>query len=244
MYVLGISGSPTDGSNTDRLVQAMMSSTGAERQEFVKLSDIQVGPCRAHLKCTETNRCDIEDDFQELSRKVLRADALVLGTPTFYNGPTSFMRAFIERCYSLRHQRLLLKGKLCAIIAVGTSTEQAVADWMGKVMAAEGLEVVGSLAVKGSMCCMSCGHGKDCAYTIWNTYSKEMTGVDRGIKEAYLPYVEVLPGNIPYQKGSAEIKASYRDATKERPVMQRIDSIGKMMTTKHDERSKGLVRIG
>jgi hypothetical protein len=154
------------------------------------------------------HRCDIEDDFQELSRKVLRADALVLGTLAFYNCPTSFMRAFIERCYSLRHQRLFSRSKMCAIIAVGTSTEQAVADWMGKVMAAEGLEVLGGFAIKGSMCCMSCGHGKDCAYTIWNTYSKEMIGVDRGIKEAYLLYVEALPGNIPYQKGSAEIKVS------------------------------------
>jgi hypothetical protein len=71
-----------------------------------------------------------------------------------------------------------------------------------------------------------------------------MTGVDRGIKEAYLPFVEVLPGNVPYQKGSAEVKVSYRDALKEGPVVQRVESLGKMMTTKYDERRKGLTRIG
>ena len=77
--VLGISGSPVPNSNTDTLIKTILEATGAD-QNFVKLSDIQVAPCRACKKCAYTNQCAIDDDFRWLSQMVLDADALVIGT--------------------------------------------------------------------------------------------------------------------------------------------------------------------
>lgn len=42
--ILGISGSPIKDSNTDRLVQTVLRSSGLEA-EFIKLSSINVRPC-------------------------------------------------------------------------------------------------------------------------------------------------------------------------------------------------------
>ncbi|QLH74955.1 MAG: flavodoxin family protein [Methanomassiliicoccales archaeon] len=243
MYILGVSGSPVDGSNTDSIIKEILRSSGAEEQEFLKLSDMNVGPCRAHMKCVQNNRCDIDDDWTFVSRKLLRADAVVLGSPTYYSAPSSFMKCFIERCYSLRHQKLLLKGKLAAVVAVGCATEQAVVDWMVKTLTAEGMEVVGNMAVKGTITCLSCGKGASCPYPIWNTYSKEMTGVEYGIKEAYTKYLDILPDNVPYEKGSAKILSGHRVALTEPSVLKSAQTLGKRIGSLHRERSSGLVRI-
>ena len=107
--ILGISGSPVKDSNTDTLVKTIMDAAGAD-YEFIKLSDIEVAPCRACKECVYTNKCIVDDDFKWLSRKVLDADAIVIGTPVMYGNASAFTKAFIERLWSLRHIKLLTKG--------------------------------------------------------------------------------------------------------------------------------------
>ena len=46
--IVGISGSPIKNSNTDRLIQTVLESSGLST-EFVKLSKINVRPCIACL---------------------------------------------------------------------------------------------------------------------------------------------------------------------------------------------------
>ncbi len=57
MSIVGISGSPIPGGNTDRLVQSLLEQTGREHQ-FVNLSTLDFVPCRAcaHL-CAKSNIC-------------------------------------------------------------------------------------------------------------------------------------------------------------------------------------------
>jgi len=51
--VLGVSGSPIPNSNTDRAVQRILEWTGL-KIHFVKLSDLELAPCRACLGCVKT----------------------------------------------------------------------------------------------------------------------------------------------------------------------------------------------
>lgn len=177
MKVLGVSGSPTKNSNTDVLVKAVLDATGAET-EFIKLSEINVGPCIACMKCVHTNVCVVNDDFRWLSEKVIEADAIVIGSPTYYGAASAFMKAFIERLYSKRHLKLLLSGKVAVTLAVGVAAEQMVAQWMGDALGAGGMEVVGTMTAKGTPCCFVCGSGETCAFAIWNVYSKELSGME------------------------------------------------------------------
>lgn len=115
LKVLGISGSPVVNSNTDRAVKAVLEATGLS-YDFVKLSDFNIRPCLACKKCVSDNVCTQEDDFSWLSKKVVDANALVIGAYTPYNQIDAFTKAFLERLWSLRHVNNLLKGKPVAIV--------------------------------------------------------------------------------------------------------------------------------
>ncbi len=228
MKVLGVSGSPTKESNTDALIKAILDATGAET-ELIKLSDIKVGPCIACMKCVCTNECVINDDFKWLSKKVMGADAIVVGSPTYYGSASAFMKAFIERLYSKRHVKLLMRGKLAATVALGVAAEKTVAEWMGNALRAGGMEIVGSVTAKGTPCCFVCGPGETCEFAVWNAYSKELTGEDFGVEEAYKGYLEILPDNKPYAHGSAKFLKSYRSVKDEPEVMAEAERIGKLI---------------
>ena len=43
---------------------------------------------------------------------VLKADALVVGSPTYDGLPSAFTKAFMERLYAFRHVNLLTNGKV------------------------------------------------------------------------------------------------------------------------------------
>lgn len=235
MKVLGVSGSPTKDSNTDALVKAILDATGAET-EFIKLSEIKVGPCIACMKCVCTNECVLNDDFKWLSKKVMEADAIVVGSPTYYGSASAFMKAFIERLYSKRHIKLLMRGKIAATVAVGVAAEKMVAEWMGNALRAGGMEIVGSMTAKGTPCCFVCGPGETCNYTVWNAYSKEMTGMDFGVGEAYKEYLEILPDNRPYGHGSAKFLKSHRSVKDEPEVMAEAERIGKFIKDRIESR--------
>jgi len=231
MKVIGISGSPTKDSNTDTLIKEILDGTGAET-EFFKLPDLKVGPCIACMKCVYTNECIIDDDFKWLSKKVLEADAIVVGSPTFYGAASAFTKAFIERLFSMRHIKCITSGKLAATVAVGVASESMVSEWIGNALRAGGMDIVGNMTAKGTPGCFVCGVGESCHYAIWNAYSKELTGMDLGVEAAYEGYFELLPDNKPYQHGSAKILKEYRSVKDEPDVMAEAERIGKMIREK------------
>jgi hypothetical protein len=84
MKVLGVSGSPVENSNADRIVKMILEASGLDT-EFIKLTDYVSAPCRACLGCRNTNSCEIRDDGVVLSDKAKNADAIVIGGYTPYS---------------------------------------------------------------------------------------------------------------------------------------------------------------
>lgn len=162
--VLGISGSPIKNSNTDRLIKAVLDQTGVE-SEFVKLSSINVRPCLACKKCVPDNVCKVNDDFPELAEKIKPAKALVIGGYIPYSQIDGFTKALLERFWSFRHQKNLLKGKLVTTILTGCAPEalaavnQALATEMTKI---EDMDLIEQLTIQGSIVCAFCGKGDEC----------------------------------------------------------------------------------
>jgi len=162
--VLGISGSPIKNSNTDRLVKAVLNATGLE-SEFVKLSTINVRPCLACKKCVPDNLCKVKDDFPELSEKIKKAKALIIGAYIPYGQIDGFTKALLERFWSLRHVNNLLRGKLCATVLTGLLPDAL--DNVNQSLAAElrdyeRMDLIGQLTVQGSLPCLTCGEGDEC----------------------------------------------------------------------------------
>jgi len=169
--VLGISGSPVENSNTDRLIQAVLDATGLEF-EFVKLSRINVRPCLACKQCVPDNICKVEDDFPELAETIKKAGALIIGAYIPYKQIDGFTKALLERFWSLRHVTNLLGGKLCATVLTyltdyaADNVKQSLATQLGEM---ERMELVGQVMIKGNLPCFTCGVGDEC----------EMSGIKR-----------------------------------------------------------------
>ena len=161
---LGISGSPVENSNTDRLIQAMLDATELE-SEFVKLSQINVRPCLACKQCVQDNICKVKDDFPQLAEKIKKAKALIIGAYIPYKQIDGFTKALLERFWSLRHLRNLLRGKLCATVLTYLSPDAA--DSVNQSLAIqlqemERMELVGQVMIEGNIPCLTCGVGEEC----------------------------------------------------------------------------------
>ena len=163
--IVGISGSPIKNSNTDRLIHAVLESSGLP-SEFVKLSKIQVRPCIACLGCKKDNICKVKDDFPELAEKVRKAGAIVVGGYSPYGAVDGFTKAFLETLFSSRHTNGLNRGKLAGVVTTGIGRgapglEEA-SHQTAHALKLEGMEVLGQLKATGNPECMVCGYGETC----------------------------------------------------------------------------------
>ncbi len=163
LKILGVSGSPVPNSNTDRAVKAILKVSGLE-SEFVKLSDITVRPCRACKRCVEDNICKQEDDFPALASKVLEASALVIGAYCPYRSLDANTKAFLERLWSMRHQKNLNEGMQVVIVVTGVIPPIAklVSDTIAHEMRMENMEVIKTILIRGNVPCLTCGRGSEC----------------------------------------------------------------------------------
>ncbi|MBM9615960.1 flavodoxin family protein [Desulfobulbus rhabdoformis] len=163
--VVGISGSPVQNSNTDRLVQKVLQHTGLENV-FFKLSDNTIQPCRACLGCVRDNECKVRDDFQKLAAQIKVAGALVVGGYPPYGSLDAFTKAFLERMFSLRHCKGLNRGKLAVTVITGngrgTPGVDIASTQLQTALTHEGMEVIGQLKATGNVKCVSCGQLTTC----------------------------------------------------------------------------------
>jgi multimeric flavodoxin WrbA len=102
MNVIAINGSPRKGGNTELLLKAVLAplAKAGWNAELVQLGGKTIQGCRACGKCWETkdNRCIFgKDAFNEVYEKAAAADAIVLGSPTYFADVSAEMKAFIDR---------------------------------------------------------------------------------------------------------------------------------------------------
>ena len=89
---------------------------GGAETELITLKDKNVQLCDGCLACEKTNACHIKDDMQEIYAKMLSADAVVLGSPTYMDAPTALAMNFTHRMYPLYGK---INGKRLASVVVG-----------------------------------------------------------------------------------------------------------------------------
>ncbi len=106
--LLAISGSPTEGASTDRLLQRLadevsrrLSSTAQVESTFVKLNQRSILPCQA---CGEapTPRWCFYDEINDLFRLLAETDCLLFGSPVFFDSVSAQAKLFIDRCNCFR----------------------------------------------------------------------------------------------------------------------------------------------
>ena len=106
MKALGIVGSPRRGGNTE-LIMKLTLETIAEQgidTELLCLAGKDIRPCTACMACKNVEKCPIEDDLLPLYMKMKEADAIIIGSPVYFQGPSALVRAFIERAGYISNQ--------------------------------------------------------------------------------------------------------------------------------------------
>lgn len=162
MKVLGISGSPRKDHSTDRLVKEVLSRVGVET-EFVSLAGKKIGPCIACLGCVSDNVCKVEDDMQSLRRKIVEADAYVMGAANYFSMLNGLAHCFLERFYQFRHQEgKAVAGKLGVAVGIGGSSGDRVVENIQTFFQYNQIECLGGVSAQGPASCFTCGYGETC----------------------------------------------------------------------------------
>ncbi len=103
MNVVAFNGSARKDGNTAVLLNAVLDELRKEGigTELVQLAGKSLQGCIACYKCFENKnrRCAVEkDEMNSHIGKMLDADGIILGSPTYFSDVTANVKALIERC--------------------------------------------------------------------------------------------------------------------------------------------------
>lgn len=131
MKIMGVVGSHRKKGNTSILMKEALRPFEAQgfETELFFLGDYDITGCSGCEGCMDSFKCVKNDDMQKLYPALIKADALILGSPTYFYNISADMKAFIDRCYCFEvfderdrsvwiSTNEALGGKYAAVIAV------------------------------------------------------------------------------------------------------------------------------
>jgi len=124
MKVIAINGSARKNGNTAILINYTLEEINQKgiETDFIQLAGKQIHGCIACRKCfaNKDQRCAVQDDILNgCLEKMLEADGIVLGSPTYFSDITTEMKALIDRSgYVAKANNDMFKRKVGAGIVV------------------------------------------------------------------------------------------------------------------------------
>jgi multimeric flavodoxin WrbA len=102
MIVVGFNGSARKDGNTAILINHVFRELENEgiQTELVQLAGKKITGCKACFKCynNRDGHCAVKDDFlNECIDKIMQADGVILGSPTYFTDVSTEMKALIDR---------------------------------------------------------------------------------------------------------------------------------------------------
>ncbi|MDY0226274.1 MAG: flavodoxin family protein [Desulfomicrobium apsheronum] len=162
--ILGISGSPRKGGNSDTLFRSMIDGARKHKVEThgIHLRDVSFQGCVGCEKCRKDKICTgLTDGMSFLYPDILESRGLILVSPTHNYNITAWMKAFIDRLYCFYNfnrecprgwsSRLADQGRKAVIGAICEQVDERdmgfTVDAMRLPLEALGYEVIGVLPV-------------------------------------------------------------------------------------------------
>lgn len=125
MKIVAINGSPRRNGNTRLLLDSVLAPLQEEGwdAEVVQVGGKQMHGCRGCYSCikNQDRRCKYSDDeFNAVFEKMVQADAIVIGSPTYFADITAETKALVDRAgFVSRGNGGLFAGKIGAgVVAV------------------------------------------------------------------------------------------------------------------------------
>lgn len=120
MLVVALNGSPRKGGNTQMLLDASLEGAFEEGAEIIRvdLNELKYSGCQACDSCRQLGRCALRDDLDAVFDLLDKADVLIIGTPIYFSGPTSQLKAAMDRCQSIWVRGPSRTGRRAGLISV------------------------------------------------------------------------------------------------------------------------------
>lgn len=151
MYALAINGSPRNDGNTSCLLQEVLKplDTSGWQTEMVQVGGQEIKGCRACFQCFENrdNHCSVNSDmFNQLMDKMLLAEAIIIGSPTYFTDVTAELKAVLDRSGLVcQANGVPFRGKIgAAVVAVRRAGSTHVFDTINHMFLMSQMVVPGS----------------------------------------------------------------------------------------------------
>ena len=120
MKIMGILGSARQGGNTEVMLDAALeeAQNNGVLIDKILLRDKSIAPCDGCMGCTQTGKCIIEDDAQEILEKMVESDGIIWATPVYFWSMTGQTKPLMDRTYALLFPKLQLASKVGGLITV------------------------------------------------------------------------------------------------------------------------------
>lgn len=121
MMVVGISGSPRKGGNTEFLLNEALGVALERGFEVERLfcSEVRVGFCMDCGNCAKGKACPEEDDMPTILDALEKADGIIAASPVYFGSVTAQLKSVFDRTIPLRRQGMKLKDKVGCGITIG-----------------------------------------------------------------------------------------------------------------------------
>jgi multimeric flavodoxin WrbA len=103
MKVCGLVGSPNKNGNVDILVSQVLKGAASQGAETSKiyLNDLHIKPCQSCGKDPRPKHCFFDDDMNQIYEALETCDAIVLGSPVYFDTVSAQTKLMIDRCNCL-----------------------------------------------------------------------------------------------------------------------------------------------
>jgi multimeric flavodoxin WrbA len=153
MKVIAFNGSPRKKGNTAMLINSVFDELQKEgiETEFLQLGGKDIKGCLGCMKCFElqNNTCVTRKDdiFNEYFQKMIEADGIIIGSPTYFSNVSSEVKALIDRAglVSIANGYLIKHKVGAAVVAVRRAGATDAFDAINKFFLINQVIVPGSI---------------------------------------------------------------------------------------------------
>ena len=152
MKVVAFNGSPRKEGNTEQLIKMVFAELEKEGidTEFVQLGGKKIQGCKACYQCFQNkdNKCVFKNDFfNECFEKMIEADGIILGSPTYFSNVSTEIKALIDRAglVAIANDYILKRKVGAAVVAVRRAGAITTFDAINKLFFINQMIVPGSI---------------------------------------------------------------------------------------------------
>jgi len=111
--ILAFNGSPRLNGNTSLLLKQFLNGVSENTKYFeeINTTNLNIEYCTGCLRCNLVKKCTIRNDnWNEISEKIIESDILVFATPIYFHHVTASMKKIIDRFRSFINVKITENG--------------------------------------------------------------------------------------------------------------------------------------